>query len=386
MESAGQSAQSQADPLALTGLEYSQLQDHYSTLDLYHHVEILEQDQQRQLLIHDDYGKLTVFARIELMVEQIQHSKELAFELLPGKKGKPTVVKKQFSGYYSDAKIVREMHGEEYFYSPKIRAFFDAWNSMSEELGRIEMGRPQDSCPFSGWYGADVFNALIAKIRLHCRTSKYATRLRKHRNNCRRALGSFLAWEADLFRPESRSRHLMVLVHLGYLKEHRTRVTPELIQTHLDRMLDKTADPVLNGVRDYAWRIEEGKQTGLHIHLLVSYDTWHNDSVGVARELGEYWKVRATQGMGRYWNGNADGLKQRGKGGGAGLGLGKINHNDLLARTGLRKILAYMAKSSQYLTRKSGPKYKSFGLSRPEEKKVRGRPRRKNATRDLATV
>ncbi|MNL61059.1 hypothetical protein D3C87_1849320 [compost metagenome] len=80
--------------------------------------------------------------------------------------------------------------------------------------------------------------------------------------------------------------------------------------------------------------------------------------------------------MGKYWNGSRDGWIQRSKKQGTGLGTGKINHDDLAARTGLCKILRYMAKADQYLTRKSGPKYRSFALSQPEEKKVQGRPRR----------
>lgn len=50
--------------------------------------------------------------------------------------------------------------------------------------------------------------------------------------------------------------------------------------------------------------------------------------------------------------------------------------DDLVVRTKRPKILRYMAKANQYLTRKSGPKYRPFALSRPEEKKVQGRPRR----------
>lgn len=45
-------------------------------------------------------------------------------------------------------------------------------------------------------------------------------------------------------------------------------------------------------------------------------------------------------------------------------------------RTRRRKILRYMAKANQYLTRQSCLKYRSFALSRPEGKKVQGRLRR----------
>jgi len=361
--------------------ELSELHEIYSTLDLTPHVEFVEKDQQTKLLIHEDYEKLTPFARIEKMVEELQLSSELAFNIMRTARGKLMLEKRAFSRYYDDAKTVLEVHDEGYFYSPRMQAFFDSLASSSSlgiSLKTFELGQPLQVCPSSGWYYADIFNELLETIRAHCRTPKYRASLRKHRNNCKRPVGRFLMWEAELFR--SRSRHLMVLVHLGYHPRHRMHVTPELIQTHLDRMLDASSHPLLKGIWDYAWRIEEGRRTGLHAHLLVSYDTWRNNGIAVARELGEYWAVHATDGMGKYWNGNRDGWIQRSKKQGTGLGTGKIDHDDLAARTGLRKILRYMAKANQYLTRKSGPKYRSFALSQPEEKKVEGRPRRGQAS------
>lgn len=353
------------------------LQEIYSALDFTHHAELEENGQQTKLLIHEDYAKLTSFARIEKMVEELQQSSELAFNIILTKRGNFALEKMAFSRYYCDAKAVLEVHDEGYFYSPRMQAFFDSFSSLGADPKTFELGLPLQICPVSGWRYADLFNALLEAIRAHCGTSKYRARLRKHRNNCKRPEGRFLMWEAELFR--SRSRHLMVLVHLGYHRRHRRQVTPDLIQTHLDRMLDAPSHPLLTGIRDYAWRIEEGRRTGLHAHLLISYDTHRNNGIAVARELGEYWKTHATDGMGNYWNGNRDGWIRRSKDPGAGLGTGKIDHDDLAARTGLRKILRYMAKADQYLTRKSGPKYRSFALSQPEEKKIQGRPRRGQA-------
>lgn len=356
----------------------AELHEIYSTLDLIHHVEFEERDQQTKLLIHEDYAKLTPFARIEKMVEELQLSNELAFNIMLTKRGNLTLENKAFSRYYYDAKAVLEVHEESYFYSPRMQAFFDSLSSLAIDPKTFELGLPLQICPASGWRYADLFNALLEAIRAHCGTSKYRTRLRKHEDNCKRPVGRFLMWEAELFR--SRSRHLMVLVHLGYRPRRRQHVTPDLIQAHLDRMLDAPSHPLLKGIRDYAWRIEEGRRTGLHAHLLVSYDTQRNNGIAVARELGEYWKRHATEGMGKYWNGNLDAFIRRSKEARAGLGTGKIDHDDLAARTGLRKILRYMAKADQYLTRKSGPKYRSFALSQPEEKKLPGRPRRGQAS------
>jgi hypothetical protein len=356
----------------------SELHEIYSTLDLVHHVEFEDKDQQTKLLIHEDYAKLTSFARIEKMVEELQLSNELAFNIMLTKRGKLMLEKRAFSRHYYDAKAVLEVHDKGYFYSPRMQVFFDSFSSLGIDPKTFELGLPLQNCPASGWYYADLFNALLEAIRAHCRTSKYRARMRKHKNNCKRPEGRFLMWETELFR--SRSRHLMVLVHLGYRPQSRQHVTPDLIQTHLDRMLDASSHPLLKGIRDYAWRIEEGRRTGLHVHLLISYDTWRNNGVAVARELGEYWECHATNGMGKYWNGNLDGLIRRSQMQGAGLGTGKIDHDDLAARIELRKILGYMAKADQYLTRKSGPKFRTFALSQVEEKKMLGRPRRGQAS------
>lgn len=338
-------------------------------------IEIVNVNRQRRLVIHEDYLKITQFARIEMMIEELQSSDELAFDVLVGPQNKLQLQKKDLAKYYYDAKAVLEAHSSGYSYSPRMQAFFDAFSILGIDVETFEFGRPLDVFIPSGWYYADIFNELILVIREHCGTSKYQTQLRKHKENGRRRVGKFFMWEKKIF--ERRSRHLVLLLHLGYQPRQRGSVTPMDIQRHLQRMLqNKRSNALLRGIKDYVWRIEEGRRTGLHAHLLISYDTKFKNGISVTRRLGEYWKNATTKGMGKYWNGNLDGWKRRGENGRNGLGTGQINHNDLEQRAELRKILVYLAKGDQYLRRKWGAKFKTFALSRPGEKQVQGRPRR----------
>ncbi|WP_208512930.1 hypothetical protein [Variovorax paradoxus] len=124
----------------------------------------MEKDQQTKLLIHEDYEKLTPFARIEKMVEELQLSSELAFNIMRTARGKLTLEKRAFSRYYDDAKTVLEVHDEGYFYSPRMQVFFDSLASSSSlgiDLKTFELGQPLQVCPSSGWYYADIFNELL---------------------------------------------------------------------------------------------------------------------------------------------------------------------------------------------------------------------------------
>lgn len=357
--------------------EFNEIQDIYEKLDVSNHVEVRITDQQPHLLIHEDYAKLTHFARIELMVEELQLSNELAFDIGLGRRNRLQLKKKHFAKYYYDAKAVLEVHDSGYVYSPGMQAFFGAFAHLGIDVETFQFGQPLDLCMPCGWYYADVFNELLLVIRDHCRTSEHRTRVRKHRNNGKRALNRFLKWEEELF--EARSRHLMVLVHLGYQPQHRSAVTPLVLQEHLGRMLNnQRSNPLLKGILDYTWKIEEGRRTGLHAHLLVSYDTQRKNGIAVAREFCDYWDRSATRGMGAAWNGNLTGWLKRGDKQRGELGTGQINHDDVLGRAELRKLLGYFAKGDQYLRRKWGAKFKTFGLSRPAEKEVQGRPRRQS--------
>ncbi len=155
-----------------------------------------------------------------------------------------------------------------------------------------------------------------------------------------------LNFEEEMF--EDSSRHLIIFPTLTYKKRYRPDVMLGTIQHHRDRLFRHMEDydsELLQGILGLIWKLEEGKRSGLHLHLLIFYRGDRRADVPICRMLGEYWEHDITKGWGGYWNSNAHkaDLEHR-----WGVGLGQVNRCNDPKRDSLRLFIEnYMAKSNQ---------------------------------------
>ncbi|WP_312438521.1 inovirus-type Gp2 protein [Janthinobacterium sp.] len=142
---------------------------------------------------------------------------------------------------------------------------------------------------------------------------------------------------------EVKSRYLVLFLTLNYKPDYRDDMTIDDIQQHRDKLFNnRRSNTFLKGIKGYIWKIEEGKEAGLHVHLLIFYAGDHRADVYIARKIGDYWEDKVTKGTGSYWNSNAD--KNRILARGLRVGVGQIDRNHLERRKGLHAIIHYMAK------------------------------------------
>lgn len=162
---------------------------------------------------------------------------------------------------------------------------------------------------------------------------------------------------------ERRSRYLILVLTLNYKEPYRNQITLETIRYHRDRLLNnRRCNLLLSDIEGYVWKIEEGENSGgLHLHLVLFYSGKHRGGVMIAKDIGEYWVNVVTQGIGNYWNSNAD--WERHERFGHGVGTGQIDRNDHAKREALRANLAYLAKDDQHVTSKASPHERMFGTS-----------------------
>lgn len=160
---------------------------------------------------------------------------------------------------------------------------------------------------------------------------------------------------------EKRSRYLILFLPLTYKPEYRDDITFDDICRHRDRLLKNAeCNDLLRGIEAYIWKIEEGRQSGLHIHLLIFYSGDRRADVYIARRIGEYWETVATRGLGRYWNSNADKAKFEERG--QNVGIGQIDRGNKACREAIRAIIRYLAKPGQEIDVR--PKHRRrFGMS-----------------------
>lgn len=344
----------------------------YENLDLDHHTEGETEGSRSFLVIHEDFGKLMPLARIELMVEEIRATKDLAFEITFDDRGKVLLIPKSLERCYLTVKSVLSSYSDQYVYSPRVDVFFEVAKELNLLSEDFSFGNPLHIDPASKWRYADIFNELISGIRDRCVTSRFKARLRRQERNAKRRMGRGLMWEREMF--EWRSRHLFLTLCLNYKRSARRHIGPEDVQRHLCSFLNnRRANRLLRGITGYIWKIEDGKKSGLHVHILIAYSTKVKADISIARSIGEYWRDVITEGQGSYRNSNRDRGAHRERG--YGEGTGQINEFEHARRQALRSNIVYLAKDDQQLKRKSGSKYRTFGMSQPPKKKVAGRPR-----------
>lgn len=161
-----------------------------------------------------------------------------------------------------------------------------------------------------------------------------------------------------------RSRYLVLVLTLSYQEAYKHWITLETIQQHRDQLLkNQRSNRLLQDIEGYAWKIEEGPTSGLHLHIVIFYSGKHQADVYFAQSIGEYWVNVITAGMGCYWNSNAH--KEFHVRYGHGDGTGQINRDDHAKRGALRLNLMYLVKDEQSVSNKANRYERMFGTSQP---------------------
>lgn len=170
-----------------------------------------------------------------------------------------------------------------------------------------------------------------------------------------------LQFEQAMF--DRRSRYLVLVLTLNYQPAYQQWITFEDIQQHRDRLLNnRRNNQLLADIEGYVWKIEEGGNSGgLHLHLILFYSGRHQLDVQIAQSVGKYWKHVITDGIGDYWNSNAE--RDFHARFGHGIGTGQIDRNDHAKREALRINMRYLAKDEQQVTCKTSPYDRLFGTS-----------------------
>lgn len=345
----------------------------YANLEADHHIELSTKKHRNSITIHDCNLPTSALSNAEALVDDINSSSNLAFDEEQLTHHRLRIENKKLANHYHVINRCFDAYSKKYVYSPKVAVFYEAckklhldpeWMSFDRPL---DMGRPDGKTTY-----AQLFNDFIKMIRHLCNTGNFRRKIQRHERNVLRRKARAMTWEKMLF--DWRSRHLILSLTLSYKEAFKSEITLDNVQHHLKRLLNnRKSNSLLRGIEGYVWKIEEGEKTGLHVHILIAYSTATSHDIYIADKIGEYWEAVITDGIGQYWNSNRSKLKQEMLG--YGNGVGQINHHDTEKREALRKNIAYLMKSDQYLKKKSCAKTRVVAMSRVPEKSSAGRPR-----------
>ncbi|KVH11305.1 hypothetical protein WS85_14735 [Burkholderia anthina] len=262
-------------------------------------------------------------------------------------------------------------YAERYVYSVHVHALCEAFEALGLHPHAFMFREPGSIERSTGKTHGETFNEVVKKVAEIVDSKQFRERLRVRRRNAERNEAKGLAIEQQVF--ENKARQLVLVLHFGYKEQHRMRMTLDEIQAHRKKFFNNCrTNKLLRGIVDYIWKLEEGDESGLHLHVLIFYTADSCRDVYIAKQLGEYW-VKVTGDKGQYWNSNANKLFHEKHG--HGVGTGEINWDDHEKREALRTNIRYMTKADQFLKMKYGEHGRVFGTSQVKEKEKSGRPR-----------
>lgn len=326
----------------------------------------------------NEYGRMLAIhalSRIDKFVSDIEESDESGFVMRLSPNGAITVKWLELAkDHYRHIGQLQAQFSASPVYSLRVQVFFEACVEVEIIDDSYFGSMPPDTVhqPTEKTC-AELFNELIAEIRKVSHSAWFKTRLQYRKKRSKDNESRALEFEEKMF--DWQSRHLIIVLHLGYLAEHRGEVTEEMLREHRDRFFEnRRNNRLLNPIKGFLWVIEQGDISGLHMHVILFYSAEYRHDVMLAKRIGEYWVRVITRGIGQYWNGNA--RKKFYERRGYGDGTGTIDRTNVKKRTALRKTIRYLTKDEQILLSKTGEHVRSFQTSQVPEKGGLGRPRK----------
>lgn len=340
------------------------------------HLEKISVDGNITIIFHKGYASEHLF-HIEKFVQDIEKGGEGGFIEVVTRYARVKKIRELYLGkrYFRLLNDWIERYSDIHSYSARVEAFYE----VCKELGLVgeypfSFGEPNELVEVGGMQYLELFNVLIENIRVRCQSREFKERERLRKENAERNKRNVLAMGEAMF--EAKSRWLILSLTLRYKPEFRGEITLETVQEHRDRFFAaRRFKKLMSGIKSYVWTIEQGEQTGLHLHVILFYSPDSNHDEFIARQIGEYWVDTVTGGKGDYWNSNEGRLKRDYEKRGHGVGVGQINWDDDSKRAALRKNLLYLAKAQQYVMIRGAERIRTFDMGQVPQKVKSGRPR-----------
>ncbi|BBA42658.1 MULTISPECIES: inovirus-type Gp2 protein [Burkholderia] len=350
----------------------------YEYVDLVTNTEGVVIDDKETLCERHEFGLLRLnLIAMEAMAREIEFDmSRVGFDIKTNDRGKVIVASKAKTStltYFHRLKtfFMNYAYSERRVFSPHVQVVVEALDAAGLNPRTFRFSEPGERDLSTGKMHGEIFNEVVAKVSEIVASSAFKERLRVRVRNAARNEAKGLAIEQQVF--ENKSRQLVLMLHFGFKEQHRSKITLDEIQKHRKKFFNNCrTNKLLRGIVDYIWKLEEGDESGLHLHVLIFYTADSCRDVYIAQQLGKYW-VKVTEGQGQYWNSNANKIFHEKYG--HGVGTGEINWDDDAKREALRENIRYMTKADQFLKMKYGEHSRLFGTSQVEEKKKPGRRR-----------
>lgn len=234
-------------------------------------------------------------------------------------------------------------------YSEHIEAFWHA----CEKMGQMSYGRPvvmivrADMMSARGMSFVEKFASWVLDYAYGYRFRRKAYDRRYEERRRRSKLESYVREILARY-----ARVLVLRIDFGYFKEAPIDISD--VYLHMDTLADQIhrRHGAFRNAVGYAWRIEQGRQRGYHIHFCLFLPGHiHQQDGSLAKQIGELWR-QISDGKGTYHSCNAEKEKYEAFGR---RGVGMISRDDAAQCDNAVNSVCYLShpeKDDQYLRMK----------------------------------
>lgn len=282
-------------------------------------------------------------------------------------------------------------------YCPLVNLFLETFDSLLTGIDRFDEPLRQHARPNEeGETGLvmlinrttfDLVTEFTERMRKEMRTSAFDKKEANWRGRAQYRMRAATEYVDDLFQTHSRLLVIRVDLYPERFKPNDLIKNPQVgslaTTDHLDDLISKV-ERLLNNRRHnklfehcvgYILKIEYAIDRGWHAHTIFFYNGHkvQNDSY-YSTKIGDYWTDVITGGQGAFWPCNRPSNISRYQK----VGIGMVDYTDVEKRQALLEVVvAYLAKTDQYIQSKSfsGQKLFRTGRSAKPQDIKRGRPR-----------
>ena len=340
----------------------------------------------QKLKLNSSFYASSLF-KLECFVDALLSNAEIPFVPWSYRGGQREFVFNTFAERYfgsiPDFIEVINMLSPDYVYGERIKVFIfscQAMGLLSEPLDwkNIHYDRQKTDPRFGGVSAAELFNALVQKIRSEWKSNNLQAKVNAQKIEANNRHLAYCKYADSLFADQARL--VVVRIDLCYENQYANSMSVDNILADLDSLFrNKRANTRFRFMKGYIAKLEYSVDQGGHWHVIFFFDASgrkNSNHIKLTEDIGEYWIDVITKGRGVYWssNKNTDRFDKFGS-----LGVGVINWDDTnLRRTLNELVIGYLCKVDQFSKPKWGAKVRVFRRGNFPKMRInkRGRPRK----------
>lgn len=295
----------------------------------------------RMIVPSDEIYPIAILCEIHGIVERIASSTlprySVKFDEKKGRRIVESTTETELDNAFEIINAKVENYPSDLEPSELVRGFFEIRSTLASVIGRVRY--KNDIVDSSGMIAADVYNLFIERMHDLTQTKEFKQRLRKRATASAKSFESASVYVNALFVDHKKLQivRLNCFVSLPQSLKDAVAFRTKLIN-------NRRSNQLFRGLVGHIWKLDYDFRHGYYFHFIFVFsDTTGMSSHELSSKIGEYWKVKLTEGKGTWC------APKKWPGSPAEMSLDHVGREDSVLRTELLKLFYYLTMKDQYI-------------------------------------